>query len=101
MRLSDETMRGRVIIAADGHVVGEVSGLFLDSEAWAVESLRVTLRKEMADQLGAHRSLFQAGTLELPVHMIQSVGAAIVLSVPVDGLRAVLASASEPEPAHP
>lgn len=101
MRLSDENLRGRTIISADGQVIGEIAALFLDSDAWRVESLQVTLRKDIADQLGAHRSVFRAGALEIPVSMVQSVGATVVLSVPVDGLRAVLRSEGEQEPAHP
>jgi sporulation protein YlmC with PRC-barrel domain len=100
MRLSDENIRGRTIIAADGQVVGEVSALFLDSNTWRVESLQVTLRKDIADQLGAHRSVFHAGALEIPVGMVQSVGATVVLSVAVDGLRAVLPSEAAQDSAH-
>jgi sporulation protein YlmC with PRC-barrel domain len=100
MRLSDENIRGRTIIAADGQVVGEVNALFLDSDAWRVESLQVTLRKGIADELGAHRSVFHAGAIEIPVAMVQSVGATVVLSVPVDGLRAVLPSEPAQESAR-
>jgi sporulation protein YlmC with PRC-barrel domain len=89
MRLSDENLRGRTVIAADGQVVGEVTALFLDSEAWRVESLQVELGKDIADQLGAERGMFHAGTLEIPVRLVQSVGDTVVLSVPVDGLRGV------------
>ena len=98
MRLSDEDIRGRTIIAADGQVIGEVTGLFLDSELWRVESLQVTLRKDIADHLGAHRSIFRPGVLEIPCRMVQSVGTTVVLSVPADGLRAALPEGSEPQP---
>lgn len=90
MRLSDENLRGRTVIAADGQAIGEVAALFLDSDAWRVESLQIKLRKEVADQLGASRGMFHAGTLELPVSMVQSVGDAVVLSVPAMELRQVL-----------
>ncbi len=100
MRLSDENLRGRTVIGADGQAVGEVAALFLDSDAWSVESLRVKLRKEIADRLGASRTMFHAGTVEIPIRLIQSVGDAIVLSVPVDGLREVLPGESEPASAH-
>ena len=78
MRLSDENLRGRTVIAADGQAIGEITGLFLDSEAWKVESLRVKLRNEVADQLGATRGMFHAGTLEIPTRMVQSVGDAVI-----------------------
>jgi sporulation protein YlmC with PRC-barrel domain len=90
MRLSDETLRGRHVVAADGQVIGDVAALFLNSDAWSVESLQIKLRKDIADQLGAARGMFHAGTIELPVSMVQSVGDAVVLSVPVLELRQVL-----------
>jgi sporulation protein YlmC with PRC-barrel domain len=96
MRLSDDNLRGRTVIAADGHAIGEVSALFLDGTAWSVEALQVTLRKEIADQLGAPRSMFHAGTVEIPVRLVQSVGDAVVLTVAVDGLRQVLPGEGEP-----
>jgi hypothetical protein len=61
MRLSDENLRGRTVIGADGRAVGEIAALFLDSDAWTVEELRVKLRKEIADELGASRTLFPPG----------------------------------------
>jgi sporulation protein YlmC with PRC-barrel domain len=100
MRLSDENLRGRTVIASDGLAIGEIAVLFLDSDAWRVESLQVKLRKDIADRLGADRSMFHAGALEIPIRMVQSVGDAVVLSVAVDELRQVLPGASEPAPAH-
>lgn len=100
MRLSDESVRGRTVIAADGQVIGEINSLIFDGDAWRVEALRVKLRGDVADRIGAHRSVFHAGALEIPVRLVQSVGATVVLSVPIDGLRAVLPpSEGEQEPA--
>lgn len=90
MRLSDESLRGRTVIGADGRAVGEIATLFVDAQSWSVESLRVKLRKDIADRLGASRTLFHPGTVEVPTRLVQSVGDAVVLSVPVDGLRDVL-----------
>jgi len=93
MRLSDENLRGRTVIAADGQAVGEIAALFLDSETWRVESLQINLRKEIAD------------LLELPVRLIQSVGDTsvgdtIVLSVPALALRKVLPGLADESAAH-
>jgi sporulation protein YlmC with PRC-barrel domain len=95
MRLSDDNLRGRTVIAADGQAIGEIAALFLDSDAWHVESLQVKLRKEVADQLGAARGMFHAGTLEVPIRMVQSVGDAVVLAVATDELRQVLPGVSD------
>jgi sporulation protein YlmC with PRC-barrel domain len=78
MRLSDENLRGRTVIAADGQAIGEIAAVFLDSDAWRVESLQIKLRNEVADQLGAPRGMFHAGILEMPTRMVQSVGDAVV-----------------------
>lgn len=98
MRMSDQHFHGRTIIAADGLVVGEVDAVYLDCEAWRVLTLQVMLRKDVADRLGAHRSAFRAGSVEIPVEMVQSVGDTIVLSVPVDDLQSVLANEADAEP---
>jgi sporulation protein YlmC with PRC-barrel domain len=95
MRLSDDTLRGRSVIASDGLVIGELAVLFVDCDAWRVESIQIKLRNDIADRLGADRSIFHAGALEVPVSMVQSVGDAVVLSVPVDGLRQVLPGTHE------
>lgn len=90
MRLSDEMLRKRTVIAADGQAIGEVAALILDSDSWRIESLQIKLRKEAADKLGAARGIFHAGTLDLPIRLIQSIGDAVVLSVPTLELREVL-----------
>ena len=99
MQLSDENLRGRTVIASDGLAIGEVTSLFLDSDAWRVESLHIRLRKDVADRLGADRSMFHAGGLEIPIRMVQSVGDAVVLAVAVDDLRQALPVSSDAAPA--
>ena len=100
MRLSDDNLRGRTVIASDGLAIGEIAVLFIDSDAWRVESRQVQLRNDVSDRLGADRSMFHAGALEIPTSMVQSVGDAVVLSVAIDELRQVLPGAGESAPAH-
>jgi sporulation protein YlmC with PRC-barrel domain len=100
MRLSDENLRGRTVIAADGLVLGVIAALFIDSDAWRVESLQVKLHKDVADRLGTGRTIFHAGTLEIPIHMVQSVGDAVVLSAAIDELRPAVPPAIQPAATH-
>ena len=86
MRITDETLRGRTVVSADGNVIGSVAELFISSD-WRIESIRIELRKDIADRVGANRTLFHRATIELPISFIQSVGDAVVLSVDVDHLR--------------
>jgi sporulation protein YlmC with PRC-barrel domain len=90
MRLSDVNLRGRTVIAADGQAIGEIVSIALESDTWSVEAVQVVLRRPTAERLGASRSIFSRRAIEIPVRLIQSVGDAVVLSVPVEGLRALL-----------
>jgi len=101
MRLSAENLQRRVVISADGEAIGEIKTVFLDSTEWRVESITVELRKDVADRLGASRSMFHRGTVELPVRLIQSVGDAVVLTVAADALREVAGSSTAVSPASP
>lgn len=90
MMVSDEHFRGRAVIAADGQAIGEVAATLIDTSAWAVVALRIKLHKATAEQLGATRGILRAAMLELPVRLVQSVGDAVLLSVPTLDLRQIL-----------
>lgn len=87
MRLSAGNLQGRTVITADGQAVGSVKSVFIDATDWRVEAISVELRKDVADRIGAARSVFHRGLIELPVQLIQSVGDAVILGVAVDALR--------------
>jgi sporulation protein YlmC with PRC-barrel domain len=95
MEVSDEHFRGRTVIAADGQAIGEVGALLIDTSAWTIVTLRIKLNKGAAEQLGAARGILRAATLELPVRMVQSVGDAVLLTVPAPELRQILPDAGE------
>jgi sporulation protein YlmC with PRC-barrel domain len=100
MRLSDKTLVGLTVVTADGQALGEVAVLFIDSQAWQVEAFQVKLRRGAAEQLGASRTLFHAGTIEIPIRIVQSVSDAVVLSVSVKELHQVLPTEPESASAH-
>ncbi len=85
--LFDESIQGLKVVSADGQIVGEVADLTINHGTWQVESVRLKLNKDVADNLGIPRGKIHAATLDLPVHMIQSVGDTVLLSVPSGQLR--------------
>ncbi|WP_158748998.1 PRC-barrel domain-containing protein [Acidobacterium sp. S8] len=87
MQVSDDHLRGRTVIAADGQAIGEVAALFIDTSTWIIAALQIKLNKSAAEQIGAARGLLRAATLELPVRLVQSVADAVLLSVPTLELR--------------
>jgi sporulation protein YlmC with PRC-barrel domain len=93
--LADDKLRGTTVIAADGQAIGEVARLLVDVESWRVEALQVKLHSEMADKVGAARSVFHAGSIEIPIRLVQSTSDAIVLSVAVSELRRLQGMADE------
>ena len=95
MQVSDEHFRGRSVIAADGQAIGEVAALLIDTSPWTVIALRIKLHNAAAEQLGAARGILHAATLKLPVRMVQSVGDAVLLSVPTLELRQLLQDAAD------
>ena len=94
MQLSDEDLRGRTVIAADGQAIGEVAAFNLDTSAWTIIALQIKLRKASAEQLGAAHGMLRAATFDLPVRLVQSVGDAVLLSVPMLELRQLLPDAA-------
>ena len=87
MRSSDKTLNGRTVVSADGKVVGSIAELYISTSEWRIEAIRVDLRNDIADRIGANRTIFHRGTIELPVNLIQSVSDAVVLNVDVEQLR--------------
>jgi sporulation protein YlmC with PRC-barrel domain len=90
MTVADEHLRGRTVIAADGQAIGEVGALLIDTSVWTIVALKVKLNKTVAEQIGAARGILRGATLELPVRLVQSVGDAVLLSVPTPELRLTL-----------
>jgi hypothetical protein len=53
----------------------------------ARRSAHAELRNDVANHLGAGRSMFHRGSIEIPVRRLQSIGDAAVLDVAIDALR--------------
>jgi len=97
MQISDEHLRGRTVIAADGQAIGEVASVLIETSTWTILSLQVKLTKAAAEQLGAVRGLLRAATIDLPVKAVQSVADTVLLSVPTLELRQTATGADQHE----
>jgi sporulation protein YlmC with PRC-barrel domain len=94
MRFSDAALRGRTVISAEGRALGQVAGFELDSEDWRLSAITVDLSSDIADELGAPRSLFHKAAMSIPAGQLSSVGDAVLLRASVAQLRARIAGAS-------
>jgi len=100
MTLNDQALHGRVVLSGDGLAIGEITRLNVDSATWHVTSFEVKVRKEVAERIGVHRSMFHTATIVIPTEHVQSVGDAVILSVPLAVLRQEPERESVPAPAH-
>lgn len=99
MRISDQDVRGRHVISADGQIIGTVEGIYIDSADLRVDCIAVAVRKEAAEALGLTYSAFHRTHLEIAGNQIQSIGETVVLAVPIATLRTpVVASAPQAPP---
>lgn len=89
MRITDDNLRGRVVLTADGLAIGEVTRLFFHGEQFSIDAIEIKVRREPAERLGLKHSTFHTAVLEIPVGFVQSVGDAVLLSAKLDDLRAM------------
>ena len=100
MRLSDENLRGRTVIAADGQAIGDIAAIFLDSDVWRVESLQVNYATTSLTNSVRHVACFTLEHLRYLSAWFSRVGDAVVLSVPAYELRQVLPSVGDASAVH-
>lgn len=82
MRMTyEQSVQGRPVVDASGHVIGNVDQLVLESESLRITGFMVKLHAEAADAIGAEHGLFRAAVLDVPSEAIQSVSDTVVLRV--------------------
>jgi sporulation protein YlmC with PRC-barrel domain len=101
LRISDDNLRGQVVLSADGIAIGEVHKLFFHGAQFTIDAVEVKLRKEIAERLDIKHSTFHPATLEIPAGFVQSVGDAVILSAKLDELRMVHTSSETVETHDP
>jgi sporulation protein YlmC with PRC-barrel domain len=87
MRITDQNIHRKHVITADGHVVGTVDTVFIDTAELRVDALSVAVRKDVAERLGLPHGTFRKAVVEIPARDVQSVGETVVLGIPLSGVR--------------
>jgi sporulation protein YlmC with PRC-barrel domain len=86
MRLTDDSLHGRIVVSSDGLAIGEITKLFVQPD-WRIDAFEVKLRRDAAERIGVQRSLFHGATIEISSALVQAIGDAVLLSVPAASLR--------------
>src|SRR5688500_15860605 len=86
-RMALDELPGRSVLDSTGRVIGKVERAMVDMESWAVESLRVRLRRDAASELGLASGTFQAATLDVPTGLVLAASDAVILRAALEELH--------------
>jgi sporulation protein YlmC with PRC-barrel domain len=90
MRTSLDALPGRAVLDSAGRMLGRIRRVQVDTESWAVESLRVRLRRRTAQELGLRWSLLHMPTMDVPTGLVLAAGDAVILRAALDELAALV-----------
>jgi len=75
-------LNGKKVVTSDSYVLGEVEGVEVDTENWAVTTLRVTLTKQAVQDLKLEPPILWDVVISLPTKYIQTYSDPITLNIP-------------------
>jgi sporulation protein YlmC with PRC-barrel domain len=90
MQISLDALPGRAVLDSAGRMLGRIRSLQVDTESWAVESLRLRLRRKTALELGLRWSLFHMPTMDVPTGLVLAAGDAVILRAALDELATLV-----------
>ena len=83
--VSLDKFSGKSVIAAGGHILGEVKGAEIDPKTWQVTHLQVKLSNNASDLL-RFKKRFRTQTVCMPVSLVLAVGDVITIGSTLDEL---------------
>jgi sporulation protein YlmC with PRC-barrel domain len=90
MQISLEELPGRVVLDSAGRLLGKITSLQIDTESWAVQSLRLRLRRRVAHDVGARWSLFHLPTMDVPTGLVLAASDAVILRAGLEELGSLV-----------
>lgn len=77
--LSYGELKDKAVVTKDGHVIGSVETVVIDTDLWRIERLGVKVRREAVEALGLKKPWIRRPEIEIPVREIAGVSDAVVL----------------------
>jgi sporulation protein YlmC with PRC-barrel domain len=87
LNMTDSQLVGRRVVSQDGHVIGDVASLVVDTESWRVIELGVKLERKALEPLHLKKPVLGTHTVRLPIDDVSGLGDALVLRSRLDELR--------------
>jgi sporulation protein YlmC with PRC-barrel domain len=83
-------LKGKTVMGAKGHTVGEVEALDLEPDNWQVTGLQVGLTDDAATKLGFNKTFLSKVVVAIPTKIVSSVGNMIILNEEIQDLKALV-----------
>ena len=83
-------LKGKKVMGAQGHNVGEVEALDLDPSSWKVTGLQVSLTNDAAADLGCSKPFLSKTVISIPTKIVSSVGNMIILNEDIQDFKALV-----------
>jgi sporulation protein YlmC with PRC-barrel domain len=83
-------LKGKTVMGAKGHAVGEVEALEVEPANWQVTGLQVSLTKDAATELGFNKTFLSKVVIAIPTKIVSSVGNMINLNEGIQDLKALV-----------
>jgi sporulation protein YlmC with PRC-barrel domain len=77
--MSDRAMQDKAVVTRDGHVIGSVHEVMVDTESWKVVRVGVKLRRSALEELGLKKPWIRRQEIEIPVNEIGGMQDELVL----------------------
>jgi len=92
MHVKLSELSGRTVLDANGRVLGRIKAPLVDMETWLVDTLRVTLKRAAAIDMGLPWSFWRRPNIDVATGLIHAAGDAIILRVSLTELHEALPS---------
>jgi sporulation protein YlmC with PRC-barrel domain len=83
-------LKGKTVMGAKGHAIGEVEALEVEPANWQVTSLQVSLTKDAATELGFNKTFLSKIVIAIPTKIVSSVGNMIILIEGIQDLKSLV-----------
>lgn len=90
MHVAVDELPGRLVIDATGRVLGVVDRLLVDVGTWAVDLIRLRLRRGPASELGMNWTFWRQPRIDIPAGMVMAAADTVILRATVEDLHGLV-----------
>lgn len=77
--MSNEDLKDKKVLTADGTELGEVEVVHVDTATWHVVTIGVKIRRDMLERLNLERPMFGSQVVQISIDQVAGVSDALIL----------------------